>query len=69
MRKNIHEHYDQLGDGMREAVDNAYRAMTAELADYGLLIAGDDTAERVVDAIARGVLDTIRNRQSVEVQQ
>lgn len=54
----IHFHYDKLTDAERSAVDAAYGDLTATLADYGLGIRGDDTAERVVDAIACGVINS-----------
>jgi hypothetical protein len=56
---NLHAYYDQLTEENRQAVDRAYRAMAAELKDSGLRIDGDDTAERVVDAIARGIIESL----------
>lgn len=57
---SYHYHYDQLTDTERNVVDQAYREMHRILMahDYNMRIAGDDTAERVVDEIAKGILDT-----------
>jgi len=52
---NLHHHFDQLSEREQERIGDAYRAMTAELG-HDLHIDGDDTAERIVDAIAAGIL-------------
>jgi predicted ArsR family transcriptional regulator len=54
---NIHKHFDQLTEREQERVGDAYRELTAALG-HDLPIDNDDTAERVVDAIARGILET-----------
>jgi hypothetical protein len=54
----IHFHYDKLTDAERSAVDEAYAELTEALKEHGLGIRGDDTAERVVDAIACGLLNS-----------
>jgi hypothetical protein len=65
---NLHHHYDQLTDKERNIVDVAFRAANRVLVESGMRIAGDDTAERVVDAIAAGILDTReRDRRAAEL--
>jgi hypothetical protein len=54
---DLHYHFDQLTEREQERVGEAYRALTDELG-ADLRIDNDDTAERVVDAIARGILET-----------
>jgi len=49
---NLHHHYDQFSDTDRNVIDVAFRAMNRSLIESGMRVAGDDTAERVVDAIA-----------------
>lgn len=63
---SLHHYYDQLTDDEREAVDEAYSELAEDLAECGAPIAGDDRAERVVDAIARGVIESrgIASRKS-----
>ena len=61
---SLHFHYDKLTDEERDAVDYAYSELDLILRNRGAGIRGDDTAERVVDAIAAGVLNSrglIRN--------
>jgi len=55
---SLHFHYAKLTDAERCAVDEAYGGLTVALGEHGLGIRGDDTAERVVDAIAAGVLNS-----------
>jgi len=55
---SLHEHYDKLPLEDRKAVDAAYLAMNAVLRKFGVPITGDDRAEKVVDAIARGILES-----------
>lgn len=50
-------YFDQLTQREQERIWDAYQALTAELGK-DLRIADDDTAGRVVDAIARGILET-----------
>lgn len=54
---SLHHYFDQLTEREQERVGDAYRAMTAELGS-DLHIDGDDTAERIVDAIARGIIES-----------
>lgn len=52
------KHYEQLNDLDREQLDDAYRDLQDTLREAGLPICGDDTAERVIDAIAAGILES-----------
>lgn len=49
----IHEAYDRLSSDERLAVDNAYGMMHDYFKEQGIATAGDDRAERVVEAMAR----------------
>jgi hypothetical protein len=55
---SLHAYYDQLPEQHKYAVDCAYRALTDVLKEYTLRIENNDVAERVVDAIARGILES-----------
>ena len=55
---SLHAYYDQLTEPNQQTVDRAYRAMVDELRAAGLHIEGNDVAERVVDAIARGIIES-----------
>lgn len=60
---NIHEHYDQMTDQGRAAVDEAFRAMRQSLRISGYSgLANDDNAERMVNAIAKYVIDSRAER-------
>jgi hypothetical protein len=48
--------YDQLTEAERKAIDDGYRQLHIALSSHLVFIAGDDRAERVVDAIATGVI-------------
>jgi hypothetical protein len=55
---SLHAYYDQLTEENQQTVDRAYRALHDELKTAGLCIEGNDVAERVVDAIARGIIES-----------
>ena len=58
MRPNIHHHYEQLTDEEREACDDAARGVLGSLRDSGIEAAKDDRAERMVDGIARLIIES-----------
>jgi hypothetical protein len=58
MRQTIHHHFNQLTEAEQNKIGDAFYAMMRVLSPAGLHIANADTAERVVDAIARGILET-----------
>ena len=55
---DLHLHYDQLTPHEREACDHAARAAMKLIAAYGMPCAGDDRAERMVDGIARLIIES-----------
>lgn len=54
----IHHHYDQLAEHERLACDIAFSALAGVLRAESVLLAGDDRAERVIDAISRGIIES-----------
>jgi hypothetical protein len=55
----IHHHYDQLTKRERDIVDWFFRSDNFKQAEhYGVPLAGDDRIERVVDAMARAVIES-----------
>lgn len=58
MRRDIHQHYKQLTDSERRAVDDAFRFLLRDLEAHGVRLVGDDRAERAIDAVARAVIES-----------
>jgi hypothetical protein len=54
----IHHHYDQLTPREKIAVDCAFGAALGVLRAERVLFAGDDRAERAIDALARMVIES-----------
>lgn len=53
---DLHIHYDRLSAPQREAVDEAFKGVFDVLKLRGVTLAGDDRAERAVDALAAAIL-------------
>lgn len=62
---SLHAYYDQLTEEQQQTVDRAYRSLIETLREGKLHIDGDDTAERVVDAIARGIIESKQTEASI----
>ena len=58
MRPNIHHHYEQLTDEERDACDKAAQCVMDVLRMACVPRAGDDRAERMVDGIARLIIES-----------
>lgn len=56
--------YDQLTYNERIWLDVAFNKLSLELKSQGIQIAGDDRAERVIDAIATGIIES-RPREGI----
>jgi hypothetical protein len=56
---NIHQNYDTLSEQQRKAVDAAYNAAAIVLKAAGFNTAGDDRAERLVEALATYLVESI----------
>lgn len=54
----MHQFYNKLEPHEQHAVDYAYAQMVNALKLHLVGIAGDDRAERVVDGIARGIIES-----------
>lgn len=61
---DLHHHYDQLTDQERGFVDRVCGRDTFKLAlEFNIVLRGDDTAERAVDAVARWVIESRDQRK------
>jgi len=58
MRHSIHHHYEQLTDDERKFVDDALSDMHPLARQHAVPLVGDDRVERVVDALARAVIES-----------
>lgn len=58
MSSNIHHHYNQLTEEHKRIVDLAYEKYHESMHEAGLEVTGDDRAERVVDAMAKHVVES-----------
>jgi hypothetical protein len=56
MSKDSHFYYDKLTDKEKHAVDTAYGVYHHTMGVYGVVVAGDDRAEEVIDALAKHVI-------------
>lgn len=63
----IHFYFDQLTEDEQNVIGEAYDAMHKVLLSHNsnMFIVGDDTAERVVDAIAKGIIETRNSEWSL----
>lgn len=55
---SIHENYNKISIMEREAVDQAFDAAQNVLTDFGINVAGDDRAEKLVEAIATYIVES-----------
>lgn len=58
MGTNLHNYYDQLTPVERGIVDRLYSAYHRQGVELGLKLAGDDRAEKVIDVMAKHILDS-----------
>lgn len=73
MRQNLHHHYNQLTEEERTAVDQVFNRHTGAIwAHFDHLehisLAGDDRCERVVDAVARWVIESRKRPEDAELE-
>ena len=63
---NMHQHYEQLTAKEREFVDSFFDSRWLyELADkMGIPVASDDRIERAVDAFARAIIESRKEKVS-----
>lgn len=55
---NLHYYYDQLTEDEREACDRGCEECRVAVAQMGSYVACDDRCERLVDAIARAIIES-----------
>ena len=54
----MHRHYDKLTAAERKLVDDVFSDAYQTARQYRIPLAGDDRAERAVDALARAVIES-----------